>query len=150
VHRRVPGYRSQPAKVNSNDCRPWAEIRRLHEIEKVSGRKIALRLDCSRDTLARALRLDQPPTKQRATRAGLVDPFRAKTDALLARWPNLSAVSIHEEISKPPEGYSGGVIVLRRYLRKIRPARGRVYQRITNRRRRCRSIGANAADVVAA
>jgi transposase len=108
----------------------WAEIRRLHEIEKVSGRKIALRLDCSRDTVARALRLDQPPTKQRATRAGLVDPFRAKIDALLARYPNLSAVRIHEEISQPPEGYSGSVIVLRRYLRKIRPARGRVYQEV--------------------
>lgn len=108
----------------------WAEIRRLHEIEKISGRAIALRLDCSRDTVARALRLDQPPTKQRATRAGLVDPFRAKIDALLARWPNLSAIRIHEEISKPPEGYSGSVIVLRRYLRKVRPARGRVYQEV--------------------
>ena len=108
----------------------WAEIRRLHEIEKLSGRAIALRASCSRDTVARALRLDQPPTTKRAPRAGLVDPFRAQIDALLARYPNLSAVRIQEEISKLPEGYSGSVIVLRRYLRKIRPARGRVYQEV--------------------
>ena len=108
----------------------WAEIRRLHEVEKLSGRAIALRAGCSRDTVARALRLHQPPTTKRPPRAGLVDPFRAKIDALLARYPNLSAVRIHEEISKPPDGYSGSVIVLRRYLRKIRPARGRVYQEV--------------------
>ncbi|MGH8162909.1 MAG: IS21 family transposase, partial [Rhodanobacteraceae bacterium] len=108
----------------------WAEIRRLHEIEELSGRAIALRANCSRDTVARALRLEQPPTNQRGPRAGLLDPFRAKIDALLDRYPNLSAVRIHEEISKPPEGYSGSVIALRRYLRKIRPARGRVYQEV--------------------
>ena len=30
----------------------WAEIRRLAEIEKLSARKIARRLNCSRDTVA--------------------------------------------------------------------------------------------------
>src|SRR5690242_12147298 len=108
----------------------WAEIRRLHEIEKLSARAIALRLNCSRDTVARAVRLEQPPTRQRASCNGILDPFRAKIDALVARYPNLSAVRIHEEIAKPPDGYSGSVIVVRRYLRKIRPARGRVYQEV--------------------
>ena len=108
----------------------WAEIRRLHEVEKLSRRAIALQVNCSRNTVARALRLDQPPSRQRASRASLVDPFRAQIDALLARYPTLSAVRIHEEISKPPDGYSGSVIVLRRYLRKIRPTPGRVYQEV--------------------
>lgn len=109
----------------------WAEIRRLHEIEQLSNRAIALRVNCSRDTVARALRFDQPPKLgQRASRQGLLDPFRAKIEALLARYPNLSAVRIHEELSRPPDGYSGGVAILRRYLRKIRPARGRVYQEV--------------------
>ena len=108
----------------------WAEIRRLHEIEKLSGREIAVRVNCSRDTVARALRLDQPPSNRRAPRRGLLDPFHPKIDALLARYPNLSAVRIQEEISKPPEGYSGSVIVLRRYLRKVRPTPGRVYQEV--------------------
>jgi len=108
----------------------WAEIRRLHEIEKLSARAIALRLNCSRDTVARARRLEQPPNSRRASCKGILDPFRAKIDALIACYPDLSAVRIHEEIAKPPEGYSGSVIVVRRYLRKIRPARGRVYQEV--------------------
>ena len=39
----------------------WAEIRRLAEIEKLSGRAIARRLHCSRHTVTAALELDQPP-----------------------------------------------------------------------------------------
>ena len=41
----------------------WAEIRRLAEIEKLSGRAISRRLHCSRHTVAAALELDQPPTR---------------------------------------------------------------------------------------
>lgn len=108
----------------------WAEIRRLHEIEKLSARAIARRVNSSRRTVANALRLDQPPTGRRAPRPGILAPFQAKIDALLARYPDLSAVRIHEEISKPPDGYSGSVILVRRYLRKVRPARGRIYQEV--------------------
>jgi len=39
----------------------WAEIRRLAEIEKLSGWAISRRLHCSRHTVAAALELDQPP-----------------------------------------------------------------------------------------
>ena len=39
----------------------WAEIRRLAEIEKLSGRAISRRLRCSRHLVAAALELDQPP-----------------------------------------------------------------------------------------
>ena len=42
----------------------WAEIRRLAEIEKLSGRAIARRLHCSRHTVAAALELDQPPARR--------------------------------------------------------------------------------------
>jgi transposase len=108
----------------------WAEIRRLREIEKLSERAIAKRLHCSRDTVAKALRLDQPPSREVASRGSILTPFFAKVDALVARYPDLSAVRIREEIAKPPEGYSGGVAVVRRYLRKIRPVRGRVYQEV--------------------
>jgi transposase len=108
----------------------WAEIRRLHAIEKLSERAIATRLHCSRETVAAALGLDQPPTKASRSASSILAPFRAKIDALVARYPDLSAVRIREEIAKPPEGYSGSVYPLRRYLRKTRPARGRVYQEV--------------------
>jgi transposase len=108
----------------------WAEIRRLAEIEKLSGRAVARRLHCSWRTVAAALVLDQPPTRQGARRASLLDPHRAKIDALLARHPELSAVRICEEIARGPDGYTGSACTVRRYLRTIRPAHGRVYQEV--------------------
>ena len=108
----------------------WAEIRRLAEIEKLSGRAISRRLRCSRHTVAAALELDQPPAREVPRRASLLDAHRAKIDALLVKYPELSAVRIREEIARGPDGYTGSVSVVRRYLRKVRPARGRVYQEV--------------------
>jgi transposase len=108
----------------------WAEIRRLAEIEKCSCRAIARRLHCSRHTVAAALQLDQPPGREVSQRTSLLDPYKAKIDALLAKAPDLSAVRIREEIARGPEGYQGSAIVVRRYLRAIRPPRGRVYQEV--------------------
>jgi len=108
----------------------WAEIRRLAEIEKLSGRAIARRLHCSRQTVTAALELDQPPACQISRRASLLDTHRSKIDALLAKYPELSAVRICEEIAHGPDGYTGSACTLRRYLRMVRPARGRVYQEV--------------------
>jgi transposase len=108
----------------------WAEIRRLAEIEKLSGRAIARRLHCSWRTVAAALELDQPPKRQASRRTSLLDPHRAKIDALLAKYPDLSAVRLREEIAGGPESYAGSACTLRRYLRQIRPTRGRVYQEV--------------------
>jgi transposase len=108
----------------------WAEVRRLAEIEKLSGRAISQRLHCSRHTVAAALTLDQPPTSQVSRYASILDAHTAKIDALLAKYPELSAVRIREEIGRGPDGYTGSVSVVRHYLRKVRPARGRVYQEV--------------------
>jgi transposase len=48
----------------------------------------------------------------------------------LAKYPDLSAVRLREEMARGPQGYTGSTTVLRRYLRQIRPARGRVYQEV--------------------
>lgn len=108
----------------------WAEIRRLSEIEKLSGCAISRRLHCSRHTVAAALNLDQPPARQVIRRASLLDPYKAKINALVAKYPELSAVRIHEEIGRGPDGYQGSTILIRRYLQTIRPTRGRVYQEV--------------------
>ena len=108
----------------------WAEIRRLAEIEKLSGRAISQRLHCSRHTVAAALELDQPPASRVSRYASNLDAHTAKIDALLAKYPDLSAVRIREEIARGPDGYTGSVSVVRRYLRKVRPARGRIYQEV--------------------
>ena len=108
----------------------WAEIRRLAEIEKLSARVISRRLRCSWRTVAQALKLDQPPTRHVPSRVSLLDPHKAKIDTLLAKYPELSAVRIHEEIARGPDGYTGSVITVRRHVRSIRPAHGRVYQEV--------------------
>lgn len=108
----------------------WAEIRRLAEIEKLSGWAISRRLHCSRHTVAAALKLDQPPTREAVRRASLLDAHRSKIDALLAKYPGLSAVRVCEEIARDPDGYTGGVCTVRRYLRTIRPPSGRIYQEV--------------------
>jgi transposase len=108
----------------------WAEIRRLAEIEKLSGRAIAQRLHCSRHSVAAALRSARPLTGEDSSRKSLVDPHHAKIHALLAKDPDLSAVRIREEIARGPEGYTGSTCILRRYLRQVRPPRGRVYQEV--------------------
>ena len=108
----------------------WAEIRRLAENEKLSARAISQRLRCSWRTVAQALELEQPPAGRVPSRGGLLDPYKAKIDALLTKYPELSAVRVHEEIARGPDGYTGSVITVRRYVRSIRPPRGRVYQEV--------------------
>jgi transposase len=108
----------------------WAEIRRLADIERLSGRAISRRLRCSRDSVAAAIKLDQPPVRRPSKRASFLGPHKARIDALLARYPELSAVRIHEEIARGPDGYTGSACTVRRYLRTVRPARGRVYQEV--------------------
>ena len=66
----------------------------------------------------------------RLRRASILDPYKAKIDALLVKSPDLSAMRIREEIARGPGGYTGSVISVRRYLRMVRPARGRVYQEV--------------------
>jgi transposase len=108
----------------------WAEIRRLAEVDKLSVRAIARRLHCARHTVRVALQLDRPSTRAVTRRASLLDPYKARINALVAQSPELSAVRICEEIGRGPDGYKGSTIILRRYLRTIRPARGRVYQEV--------------------
>lgn len=109
----------------------WAEIRRLAEIEHLSQRAIARRLHCCRHTVKKALALDQPPSRQpRPVHSHLLAPYQAQIDALLAKSPELSAVRILEQIRQGPHGYPGGISLVRRYVRQVRPARGRVYQEV--------------------
>lgn len=108
----------------------WAEIRRLHEIEQLSDRAIARRLHCCAKTVAKALTLAQPLTETPSPRSDAVEPYHAKIEELLTRYPELSAIRVTEEISKGPDGYRGSVYPVRRYLRRLRPQRGRVYQEV--------------------
>ena len=124
----------------------WAEIRRLAEIDKLSGRAIARRLHCSRHTVAAALKLQQPPAQTAAPRASLLDPYLEQIKDLLAKYPDLSAVRIREEIARGPQATPAvPSSCAATCARSGRHAAASTRRCITNRPRRCRSIGANAA-----
>jgi transposase len=108
----------------------WAEIRRLHEVERMSDRAIARRLHCCTKTVAKAWRMTQPPTEKPKPRRSILAPHQARIDALIAKHPDLSAVRVLEEISQGEDGYRGKIGVVREYLRRIRPHGGRVYQEV--------------------
>jgi transposase len=110
----------------------WAESRRLSELEKLSQRAIARQLGCSRELVKRELAMESPPGGQpKVSQASILDPYKSQIDTILARYPNLSAVRVREKIAAAQNGlpgYTGGVTLVRDYLRSVRPARGRVRQ----------------------
>ena len=109
----------------------WAEIRRLAEIEKLSGWAISRRLHCSRHTVAAALKLDQPPARQVAHRASLLDPHKAKIDALLAKYPRtLGGAHPRGDRPRPRRLYRQHQCSSAAICGQVRPARGRVYQEV--------------------
>ena len=109
----------------------WAEIRRLHEIQRLSKSAIARQLSCCHKTVSKALKMDEPPSQVASpTRTSKLDGYKSQIDRLIGRYPNLSAIRILEEIAKADNGYRGGITLVRDYLRTIRPARGRVYQEV--------------------
>jgi len=109
----------------------WAEIRRLHEIERLSKNAIARQLGCCHKTVRKALEMDDPPSQTaRPARTSKLDDHKTQIDQLIAQYPTLSAVRILEEITKGDNGYRGGITIVRDYLRTIRPARGRVYHEV--------------------
>ena len=122
---------SRPKEERAMNVALWAEIRRLAEIDKLSGRAIARRLHCSRHTVAAALKLQQPPRPRRRRR---VPACSIRTWSRSRNcWPSIPTSRPCASARRSPadrEGYTGSATVLRRYLRKVRPARGRVYQEV--------------------
>ena len=83
--------------------------------------------------MRKALQTTSPPLLTIAPPSppgGILKPYHPQIDALIAKYPDLSAVRVLEEISRGPEGFCGSVYPVRRYLHKIRPDRGRVYQEV--------------------
>ena len=86
----------------------------------VYQRDIAEQLGVHPRTVRRALRRDGPPGGRARPRASKLDPFKARVDALLAEgvW---NAVVLLREIQA--EGYTGGISILRDYVRPKRALR---------------------------
>jgi transposase len=112
----------------------WAEIRRLHLVEKVPIKEIVRRTGLARNTIRAALRADEPPRYERsAARPSKLDPFKGEIEELLRHDPKMPAPRIKELIADL--GYRGGKTILSDHLREVRPrfAPPRTYQRTSYR-----------------
>jgi transposase len=97
----------------------WAEIRRMHFVQRLGIREIARRSGLSRATVRRALRSEEPPRYRRPPRAGKLEPYKAEIHRLLRAEPRMPGRRVRELIGDA--GYTGGQTILDDYLREVRP-----------------------------
>jgi transposase len=109
----------------------YEQIRRMYHLEEKSGRQIARELSCSRQTVSRALSLEQPPayTMSRPRSAPVLGPYQAKLEELLAenqRLPKKQRYTAHKLFQLiQAEGYGGSEAGVHMYAVRWRKANKR-------------------------
>lgn len=101
----------------------WAEVRRLHRVERRSIREIHRRTGLHRDTIRRALADDDPPRYRRPSAASKLDPLKPWIDEQLRSDPRIPSKRLRELAEEL--GYAGGKTIFDDYVREVRPRRAR-------------------------
>ena len=94
----------------------WALIRRLHLAERESMRSIAARLGISRNTVAKAVSAEGPPTYVRAPLCSGIKAVEPAIRALLRENPRMPATVLAERV-----GWSGSPAWFRANVARVRP-----------------------------
>jgi transposase len=97
----------------------WAEVRRLHRVERVSIREISKRTGLHRKTIRRALAAAEPPRYSRPTGASKLDPFKDWICEQLAADPRIQSQRLRELAGEL--GYEGGKSIFDDFVREVRP-----------------------------
>ena len=107
----------------------WAEVRRMHRVDGLSGREISRRTGLARDTVARLLAASKPPRYERQATWSKLDPFRDWICEQLADDPRIQSQRLREMAGEL--GYDGGKSIFDDYVREVRPRflRPRTFQR---------------------
>lgn len=96
-----------------------AHIRRLFFAEHWTVGTIASELGVHHDTVENALETHRFDSRS-AHRPSSLDPYKSLIVATLEQHPRLRATCLFEMVRS--RGYAGGVVVVRRYVREVRPA----------------------------
>jgi transposase len=97
----------------------WAEIRRMHRVERLSIREISRRMGLHRKTVRRALEAQTPPRYARLVAGSKLDPFKEWICAQLAADPSIQSLRLREMAVEL--GYAGGKSIFDDYVREVRP-----------------------------
>ena len=97
----------------------WAEIRRMHRVERLSIREISKRTGLHRKTVRRALAAQAPPKYVRAPAGSRLDPFKEWICEQLREDPGMQSLRLREMAAEL--GYDGGKTIFDDYVREVRP-----------------------------
>jgi transposase len=97
----------------------WAEIRRMHRVERLSIREISKRTGLHRKTIRRALAAETPPAYSRPAGMSKLDPFRDWICEQLRADPGIQSLRLREMAGEL--GYQGGKTIFDDYVREVRP-----------------------------
>ena len=111
----------------------WAEIRRMHRVERLSMREISRRTGLHRKTIRRAVTAETPPRYSRSPAASTLDPFRDWICEQLRADPTIQSLRLREMAAEL--GYAGGKTIFDDYVREVRLRFlvRRTFQRTVNR-----------------
>jgi transposase len=97
----------------------WAEVRRMHRVERLSIREISKRTGLHRKTVRRALAGEVPPRYVRVSAGSKLDPFKEWICEQLRADPGIQSLRLREMASEL--GYDGGKTIFDDYVREVRP-----------------------------
>jgi transposase len=97
----------------------WAEIRRMHRVERLSIREISRRTGLHRKTVRRALAAGTPPRYSRPRAASKLDPFKDWICEQLRLDPSMQSLRLREMATEL--GYGGGKTIFDDFVREVRP-----------------------------
>lgn len=97
----------------------WAEIRRMVLVEGRSQREVARLTGLARDTVARAVRLEEPPRYVRGPAPSKLDPFREWICEQLQADPRIPSQRLRELAIEL--GYEGSKTIFDDCVREVRP-----------------------------
>ena len=97
----------------------WAEVRRMHRVDGLSGREISRRTGLHRDTVARLLAAAAPPRYERRPAGSKLDPFKDWICEQLAGDPRVQSQRLREMAAEI--GYEGGKSIFDDFVREVRP-----------------------------